>query len=120
MATHCFPPPEQTLSTDMQRLLRTASQQPWGPGREIDATVYTLHQELLKVLSRLGSTEEQPNDLELAHSVDHDLRNKLMIFQYHEQKRSQPPMPFASIPPSSNPPKRSSRHSSRLASTTAC
>ena len=72
----------------MQRLLRTASQQPWGPGREIDAKVHELHQTLLAISSRRGTPEERPDDADRAQAIDHELRNKLMIFQYHEQKRN--------------------------------
>lgn len=78
---------EESFTADMQRLLRTASQQPWGPGREIDAKVHNLHQTFLNIMSRRGTADEKPEDAERAHEIDHELRNKLMIFQYHEQKR---------------------------------
>lgn len=83
----------QFLSTDsyppeMQDLLRTASQNPWGPGREIDAKVHTLHQTLVEVGIRLGSAEEKPEDEKLAHAVSHELRNKLMVYQYYAQERA--------------------------------
>ena len=71
----------------MQQLLQTASQQPWGPGRELDAKVHDLHLRLVDVHSRIGSAEELPEDEALAHQIDHDLRNKLMIYHYHEKKR---------------------------------
>lgn len=87
MSTECLLSPEKSLNAEMQRLLRTASESPWGPGREIDAAVHNLHQRLLRVTSRLGSPKEKPEDIELAHSIDHELRNKLMIFHYYEQKR---------------------------------
>lgn len=80
---------EDSFPADMRRLLRTASQQPWGPGREIDAKVHQLHQALLNIMSRLGTAEEKPEDAGCSHEIDHELRNKLMIFQYHEQKRGQ-------------------------------
>ena len=82
-----FSTSEEIYSADMQRLLRTASQQPWGPGREIDAKVHELHQTLLSIMSRRGTAEEKPEDAGRAQEIDHELRNKLMIFQYHEQKR---------------------------------
>jgi hypothetical protein len=78
----------------MQELLRTASQHPWGPGREIDAKVHTLHQTLVEVGSRLGSAEEKPEDEELAHTINHELRNKLMVYQYYEQERARSANPF--------------------------
>jgi hypothetical protein len=96
MATECLSSSGESYSPDMQRLLRTASQQPWGPGREIDAKVHDLHQKLVTIQSRLGSAEEKPEDLELAHTIDHDLRNKLMIYQYHEGKRENEPKPRTS------------------------
>jgi len=70
------------MAVDMQQLLRSASQQPWGPGRELDAKICELHHRLLEVEGRLGTEEEQPEDLETARTVGHDLRNKLMIFLY--------------------------------------
>jgi hypothetical protein len=95
MSTDCLLSTEESFAVEMHRLLETASHAPWGPGREIDAIVHRLHQQLLGVKSRLGSADEQPEDQILAHSIDHELRNKLMIFLYHEQKRrlSEPPMP---------------------------
>ena len=81
LSTESFPP-------EMQELLRTASQHPWGPGREIDAKVHTLHQNLVEVSSRLGSAEEKPADEKLAHKINHELRNKLMVYQYYEQQRT--------------------------------
>ena len=81
-------------NAEIQRLLSTASQQPWGPGREIDAKVHYLHQELLNVSSRLGSSEEKPDDASLAHKIDHALRNKLMVYQYHEEQRRLSRSPF--------------------------
>jgi hypothetical protein len=50
---------------------------------------------LQDVQSRLGSDAEQSDDRTLAHKIDHELRNKLMIYHYHEQKRrlSVPPIP---------------------------
>ena len=79
--------PEKSYDAEMQRLLRTASESPWGPGREIDALVHSLYQRLIRVTSRMGSRKEKPDDIELAQSIDHELRNKLMIFHYYEQKR---------------------------------
>lgn len=72
----------------MQELLRTASQNPWGAGREIDAKVHTLHQKLIDIGSRLGSTAEKPEDEQLAHEISHALRNKLMVYQFREQERA--------------------------------
>jgi len=80
-STESFPP-------EMQLLLRTASQHPWGPGREIDAKVHGLHQALDEVRSRLGSSREKPEDEQQARSIIHELRNKLMVYQYHEQVRA--------------------------------
>jgi len=68
----------------MQQLLRSASRQPWGPGRELDAKICELHQRLVEVEGRLGTSEEQPEDMEAARVVGHDLRNKLMIFLYKQ------------------------------------
>ena len=90
MSTDCLLSAEKSFAAEMQRLLETASHAPWGPGREIDATVHDLHQRLLGVQSRLGSAAEQPDDRNLAHTIDHELRNKLMIYHYHEQKRRLP------------------------------
>ncbi len=87
----------------MQNLLRTASQQPWGPGREIDASVHHLHQKLLDVEARLGSAAEKPEDVKLVHKIDHDLRNKLMIFQHYVQIRDQSGKPRGRLP---SPPRR--------------
>lgn len=81
---------EDSGNAEIQRLLSTASQQPWGPGREIDAKVHHLHQELLSIATRLGSPEEKPDDNARAQEIDHALRNKLMVFQYYEQQRRQP------------------------------
>ena len=81
LSTDSFPP-------EMQELLRTASQNPWGPGREIDAKVHTLHLSLVEVGARLGSAEEKPDDAERAHDISHALRNKLMVYQYHELERA--------------------------------
>jgi hypothetical protein len=93
MSTDCVLSSEESFAAEMQRLLETASHAPWGPGREIDATVHYLHQRLLGVQSRLGSADEQPDDRDLVHSIDHELRNKLMIYHYHEQKRRSPTRP---------------------------
>lgn len=82
LSTDSFPP-------EMQDLLRTASQNPWGPGREIDAKVHTLHQTLLELGNRLGSADEKPDDEQRAHEVNHELRNKLMVYQYYAQQRAQ-------------------------------
>ena len=87
MSTDCLLSSEKSFAAEMERLLETASHSPWGPGREIDATVHQLHQQLLGVKSRLDSADEQPEDRNLAHVIDHELRNKLMIYHYHEQKR---------------------------------
>ncbi|MEO6995996.1 MAG: hypothetical protein ABI273_20510, partial [Lacunisphaera sp.] len=81
---------EEPFAAEMRRLLETASHAPWGPGREIDATVHDLHLKLQDVQSRLGSDSEQADDQNLAHKIDHDLRNKLMIYHYYEQKRRLP------------------------------
>lgn len=81
LSTESFPP-------EMQELLRTASQTPWGPGREINAKVHSLHQKLEEIGSRLGSSEEKPDDAKLAHAINHELRNKLMVCQFHEQERT--------------------------------
>ena len=78
---------EASDNPEIQRLLVSASQQPWGPGREIDAKVHHLHQELLDIACRLGSAEERPDDAEQAHKIDHELRNKLTIFQFYDQQR---------------------------------
>jgi hypothetical protein len=80
LSTESFPP-------EMQELLRTASQTPWGPGREINAKVHHLHQKLVEIGSRLGSAKEKPDDEKLAHAINHELRNKLMVCQFHEQAR---------------------------------
>lgn len=94
MSTQCVITSDDSFAVEMNRLLAEASRQPWGPGREIDAKVHELHQHLLDVRSRLDGPDEQPSDREAAHKLDHDLRNKLMIFHYHEQKRrTTPPMP---------------------------
>ncbi len=95
MSTVCLFSSEEPFAAEMRRLLETASHSPWGPGREIDATVHDLHLKLQDVHSRLGSDAEQTDDRNLAHKIDHDLRNKLMIYHYHEQKRrlSAPPIP---------------------------
>src|SRR3954470_14001632 len=100
MSIDCLSSSEESFAVEMHRLLETASHAPWGPGREIDATVHRLHQQLLGVKSRLGSADEQPEDINLVHTIDHELRNKLMIFHYHEQKRrlSQPPVPVTHHP----------------------
>ena len=82
---------EDSGNAEIQRLLSSASQQPWGPGREIDALVHGLHQELLRIISRLGSAEEHPDDAEQAHKIDHALRNKLTVYQFHEALRHSPP-----------------------------
>jgi len=83
LSADSFPP-------EMQELLRTASQNPWGPGREIDAKVHNLHQSLVEVGTRLGSPDEKPEDEKLAHKINHELRNKLMVYQYYEQERARP------------------------------
>ena len=95
MSTDCLFSSEEPFAAEMRRLLETASHAPWGPGREIDATVHNLHLKLQDVQSRLGSDAEQTDDRILAHKIDHELRNKLMIYHYHEQKRrmSAPPIP---------------------------
>jgi hypothetical protein len=95
MSTDCLFSSEEPFAVEMRRLLETASHSPWGPGREIDATVHDLHMKLQDVQSRLGSDAEQSDDRTLAHKIDHELRNKLMIYHYHEQKRrlSVPPIP---------------------------
>jgi len=80
LSAKSFPP-------EMQELLRTASQTPWGPGREIDAKVHELHLTLEEVGTRLGSTQEKPEDEQLAHETSHALRNKLMVYQYYVQER---------------------------------
>jgi len=103
---------EGSFTAEMERLLESASRSPWGPGREIDANVYNLHQQLLSVHSRLGSEQEQPDDRELAHTIDHELRNKLMIFSYYEQKRSQPPQ---SVGPARKSSSRRARNARRVA-----
>ena len=87
LSAESFPP-------EMQALLRTASQHPWGPGREIDAKVHALHQTLVEVGSRLGSPEEKPDDEKLAHEINHKLRNKLMVYYYYEQERARSANPF--------------------------
>lgn len=79
-------------NTEIQRLLENASRQPWGPGREIDAKVTQLHQELLSIVSRLGSPQEQPEDAARAHELDHQLRNKLTVFRYYDDIRRLPPL----------------------------
>lgn len=79
--------PEAPESAEIQRLLVSASQQPWGPGREIDAKVHRLHQELLGISERLGQPEERPTDAERAQKIDHELRNKLTVFQFYEEQR---------------------------------
>ena len=84
----------ESFPAEMQQLLRTASQHPFGPGREIDAKVHTLHQNLVEVGSRLGSAEEKPEDEKLAHKINHELRNKLMVYQYYEQERARSANPF--------------------------
>ena len=81
---------EAPESAEIQRLLVSASQQPWGPGREIDAKVHRLHQELLAISCRLGQPEEQPTDAERALKIDHELRNKLTVFQFYEEQRRRP------------------------------
>jgi hypothetical protein len=81
LSTETYPP-------EMQELLRTASQNPWGPGREIDAKVHTLHLLLDEVVGRLDSGKAEPDDEKLAHAVSHELRNKLMIYYHHALERS--------------------------------
>lgn len=76
------------FNNEVKRLLYTASQAPWGPGRELDAKVHELHQTLILIKSRIGSAEELPEDGKMAHQIDHELRNKLMIYHYYEKKRS--------------------------------
>ena len=93
MITDCLISSEESFTAEMHRLLETASHAPWGPGREIDAKVHDLHQQLLGVQSRLGRADEQPEDKNLAHTIDHELRNKLMIYHYHEQQRRLPEKP---------------------------
>jgi hypothetical protein len=78
---------KEYVSADMQRLLRSATQQPWGPGRELESRINALHQESLVLESRLGTPFEKPADLERSRKVSHELRNKLMIFLYYEEKR---------------------------------
>ena len=106
MSTDCLFSSEEPFATEMRRLLETASHSPWGPGREIDATVHDLHLKLQDVQSRLGSDAEQTEDRNLAHKIDHDLRNKLMIYHYHEQKRR---LSASSIPQRKRLRNRSSR-----------
>src|SRR4051812_41246472 len=100
MSTKSLISSEEPFAIEMHRLLETASHAPWGPGREIDEKVHSLHMQLLNVQSRLGGADEQPDDPRLAHSLDHELRNKLMIYHYHDQKRraSTPPMTMAPRP----------------------
>lgn len=86
LSTDSFPP-------EMQALLRTASQNPWAPGHEIDAKVHRLHQTLNELNARLGSAEEKPNDVQQAHAINHELRNKLMVYQYHELERARAAKP---------------------------
>ena len=94
MSTDCLFSSEEPFAVEMRRLLETASRAPWGPGREIDATVHDLHMKLQGVQSRLGSDDEQAEDRNLAHAIDHELRNKLMIYHYYEQKRRLTAPPF--------------------------
>ena len=98
MSTDCLLSSEESFAVEMHRLLESASHAPWGPGREIDEKVHLLHTQLLSVQTRLGSADEQPDDPRLAHALDHELRNKLMIYHYHDQQRraSTPPMPVKS------------------------
>jgi hypothetical protein len=86
----------ESFPEEMQQLLRTASQHPWGPGREIDAKVHHLHQTLMEVGSRLGSAEEKPEDEKLAHTINHELRNKLMVYQYYALERARSAHTFGS------------------------
>ena len=86
LSADSFPP-------EMQELLRSASQTPWGPGREIDAKVHALHQTLVEVGTRLGSALEKPDDEQLAHETSHALRNKLMVYQFHAQQRARGAQP---------------------------
>jgi len=88
---------ESPGSAEIQRLLVSASQQPWGPGREIDAKVHLLHQELLEITCRLGQAEERPTDAERAIKIDHELRNKLTVYQFREEQRRLPSKPAAAI-----------------------
>lgn len=87
MSFECLLSPKNPFNAEMHRLLRTASESPWGPGREIDAVVHELHQRLIRATSRLDDSGGNPEAVALAQSIDHELRNKLMIFQHHEQKR---------------------------------
>lgn len=100
MSTDCLLSSEESFAIEMHRLLESASHAPWGPGREIDEKVHSLHVQLMDVQSRLGSAEEQPDDPRLLHTLDHELRNKLMIYHYHDQQRrtSTPPMPVTTRP----------------------
>ena len=71
----------------MQRHLRSASRPPFGPGREHEEKVNELHQKLLRVERRIGTTAERPGDLGLAEKIAHDLRGKLTISLLREEIR---------------------------------
>jgi hypothetical protein len=79
----------KVLHSDLLPLLRAASRAPWGPGREIEADIHTLYQDLLRAESRLGRAEEKPEDLETARRIGHELRTKLAIFQFQQSRRAQ-------------------------------
>jgi hypothetical protein len=82
------PSAPNSVAADLQQLLRTVSQEPWGPGRELEASIHRLHQELLVVERRLGTSAEQPDELEVARQIGHELRNKLSIFLGREHLRA--------------------------------
>ena len=82
-----IPSSAESFSADAQRLLRTASRQPWGEGRELEATIHELYEALRAVESRLGTATEDPADLELARQTGHTLRAKLSLFQFYESRK---------------------------------
>jgi hypothetical protein len=84
LSTESYPP-------DMQALLRSASENPWGVGHEIDAKVHTLHQRLDELVTKLASEQAGPDDEKLAHTISHELRNKLMVFQHYALERAKGP-----------------------------
>lgn len=78
---------QDPANLEIQQLLTSASQQPWGTGRELDAKIYQLHQELLAITIRLGTEEERPEDALRAERIDHELRNKLTVFRFYDDMR---------------------------------
>jgi hypothetical protein len=78
------------IAAALQKILRSASENPFGLGREREAQLNLVHQDLLAVERRLGSDDERAGDLELARLLAHELRGKLTVLLHLGQKAERP------------------------------